>query len=310
MTAIPLLAPDPVEARTLILGRPTPTNRRLAAAFVVAGFECALGEPASIAPPARGDLVLARLDVLPSLDGIEDGLGFLRHAQRAGATVLNRPRALRSAHDKLATARVLASASIPHPRTAHVREPKPPRRLAPPYVVKPRFGSWGRDVFLCETRASLVGCLVELSRRPWFRTHGALVQELVRPTGRDQRIVVAGGRIVGAVERLARPGEWRTNVALGARRRPVEPSPQAQLTALAATVALGSDLAGVDLVPGPDGECVVLEVNGAVEFTDDYALRGVDPFAAAVGALSGARRARGGTRGRPRGPARARSGSG
>jgi hypothetical protein len=70
MPAIPLLAPDPVGARTLILGGPTPTNGRLAAAFVVAGFECALGEPASIPLPARGDLVLARLDVLPSLDGI------------------------------------------------------------------------------------------------------------------------------------------------------------------------------------------------------------------------------------------------
>jgi glutathione synthase/RimK-type ligase-like ATP-grasp enzyme len=122
-------------------------------------------------------------------------------------------------------------------------------------------------------------------RAAWFRRQGALVQALIPPQGYDLRIVVAGGEVVGAVERRARRGEWRTNVALGGRRRPVEPEPGARLVALTAASAVGADLVGVDLLPGPSGGYVALEVNGAVDFTPEYALDGSDVFEDAAAAL-------------------------
>ena len=81
------------------------------------------------------------------------------------------------------------------------------------------------------------------------------------------------------------PGEWRTNVALGASRVPVEPPEAACDFALRAAAAAGAELLGVDLLPNGEGGYTVLELNGAVEFTADYALDR-DPFAATAWELS------------------------
>lgn len=233
----------------------------------------------------EGDVAIGRLDVAESLDGIEAGLWELARLEGAGARVLNRPRTLVAAHDKLATSRALADADVPHPRTAHVTSPSDSIPFEPPVVVKPRFGSWGLDVVLCQHAAALRHHLVAIADRPWFTSHGALVQELVPPRGHDVRLVVAGGCVVGAIKRVAAPGEWRTNVALGAVREPVEPSSEACELAIRAAAAVEGDLVGVDLLPRPDGEFVVIEINGAVEYNAAYSLHGADVFRRTVDAL-------------------------
>jgi [lysine-biosynthesis-protein LysW]---L-2-aminoadipate ligase len=231
-----------------------------------------------------GDAALARLDVLPSLDGIEPGIWEVGRLEAEGVRVLNRLRALLATHDKLQTSRALSTAGLPHPRTAHMIAARAISPIEPPVVVKPRFGSWGRDVTLCESRAELRSCLEELSTRSWFRRQGVLVQELIPPLGHDLRLVVAGGQVVGAVRRHAAEGEWRTNVALGAERESTAPPQAAREIAVAAAAAVEGDLVGVDLMPTQDGGWVAIEVNGAVEFNDEYSLDR-DVFSAVVDAL-------------------------
>jgi RimK family alpha-L-glutamate ligase len=265
----------------VILGETTETNWELAEAFAGHGERASVASPATPPSFTEGDLVLARLDVLPTLDGIEPGLWQLPRLTRQGVQLLNRPFALFAAHDKLSTALLLRRAGVKQPRTAHIRAVTLPS-FPPPYVVKPRFGSWGRDVYLCRDEDELRSRLERLRHRRWFRRQGALVQSLVEPTGRDVRVVVAGGRVVGAVERRAQPGEWRTNVALGAVRRGVDPTASVRALALRAVAALGLDFAGVDIAGDETGRTYVLEVNGAVDFNASYA---DDVFATTAAAL-------------------------
>ena len=261
----------------VVAHRVTPTNTRLGA--VVSPAQ-------AIARLRPGDIAVGRLDVLPTLDGVEPGLWALERLAASGVTVLNGRRTLVAAHDKLMTAAALFEARVPHPRTVHVASWKPLPELEPPIVFKPRFGSWGEDVIRCDDDESIERALRELDERPWFHATGAVAQKLVAPRGYDLRLVVAAGRVVGAVRRVAAPGEWRTNVALGARREPVVPPPEACEVAVHAARAVEGALVGIDLLPADLGTWVVLEVNGAVDFNSTYTL-GDDVFLDAVSALRG-----------------------
>ena len=267
----------------LIAHRETPANLRLVEAMP-AEVEAELLDPSqALVRLEAGDVALARLDVLPTVDGIEPGAWELARLEAVNVLVLNPLRTLLSMHDKLLTARLLSGAGIPHPRTWHLSHDVP-ESLEPPFVLKPRFGSWGTDVRLCRSRAVAKSSLDELSTSRWFRRHGVLAQELIPPSGHDLRIVVAGGCVVGAIRRVAARGEWRTNIALGGTRHPTSPPLAARELALAAAAAAGADLVGVDLLPTEDGGWVVLELNGAVEFNDEYALDR-DVFASAAESL-------------------------
>jgi len=253
-----------------------------------------LGIPAELlCPPdayrllAPGDVAVVRLDVTPTLDSVEGGLAEVAALERRGVRLVNRPRALRAAHDKLAAARRFAAAGIAHPGTLHRTRLDEVRALQPPFVLKPRFGSWGQDVMLCRDAGELEASLATISQRSWFRRHGVLIQDLVPPLGYDTRVIVAGGQVVGAGRRETAPGEWRTNVTLGGRFISLSPTEEEAALAIAAARAIGAELVGVDLLPKPDHESVVLEVNGAVDFwEDDESLRGRSVYADTAAALA------------------------
>ncbi len=257
----------------IVAHQPTPTNLELRPAWELMRPNQALRALRS------GDVALGRLDVRPTLDGVEDGLWALGALAARGVVVLNDASALLATHDKLLTARLLERAGVTHPTTLHVRcgQPFPAVRL--PVVVKPRFGSGGAGVTRCTDQRSLDETLSRLDRTPWFKRHGALLQEYLPAQGYDLRLVVVGRAIAGAVFRIAARGEWRTNVALGGIRRPVSDPPlEACKLAIWAARAVGSALVGVDLMLDSLGRWTVIEVNGAVEFGREYRVTG-DVFA-------------------------------
>lgn len=224
LVATPGQAADPgvlVQRFAIVASRVTQTNRQLIHAARARGFDAFVADPEEAGVRLQaGDVAVGRLDVLPTLDGPEPGIEALRALEAQGVVVLNRAGALLGAHDKLVTALRLGANGLPHPRTAHVGESADPG-FEFPVVVKPRFGSWGKDVTVCRSRFALRRCLRSLTRRDWFQRQGAIVQELVAPRGHDLRIIVAGGEVVGAVERIAAPGSGGRTSRSAA---PAEPS--------------------------------------------------------------------------------------
>jgi RimK family alpha-L-glutamate ligase len=101
------------------------------------------------------------------------------------------------------------------------------------------------------------------------------VQKYVSHGGRDVRVLVLGERVVGAIERDAAPGEWRTNLAQGGTARPFRPDAVLERLALSAARAVGAHWAGIDLLPTPDGP-LVLEVNAVPGWKGLSAATGID----------------------------------
>src|SRR5262249_21271605 len=123
-------------------------------------------------------------------------------------------------------------------------------------IVKPLFGSEGRGM----VRVSDMD-MAWRTFRTLERTQSVLyVQQYVAHPGWDLRVFVLGGRILTAMRRRSNGG-WRTNVAQGGTAEAARLGAVEEELALRSAAAVGAAVAGVDLLPGPDGEWYVIEVN-------------------------------------------------
>jgi ribosomal protein S6--L-glutamate ligase len=205
------------------------------------------GMPGAAATDDRLESVVFRMDALARL------------AAR-GTAVINSPRALEAAIDKYLSAARLAAAALPVPRcrVAQGLEAADQARqeLGGDCALKPIFGSQGRGIVRVSSRADLVAATPDPGTN-----HLYLLQEFVPHRGWDVRVLVVGPRVF-AMRRLAAPGDWRTNVALGGTPEPFEPPADWVELAIRAARCLETEVAGVDLLPAADGRVLLLEVNG------------------------------------------------
>jgi len=227
------------------------------------------------------DAVLARIIPGGSLEQLIYRVDALHWLENRGVRVVNSPRAIERSVDKFYTTTLLHDAGLLVPETVvceRVEDAMVAVRSMGDVVIKPIFGSLGHgmvrvsdpDVALRVVRA------LDQIRSVFY------VQRAIDHSGRDLRVFVVGGRVLGAIERRAPAGEWRTNVAIGGSATAVDISPEIERVALRAAAAVGADYAGVDVLPARDGALYVLEVNGIPGWEGLQQATGLDVAAAIV----------------------------
>ncbi len=207
------------------------------------------------------DAVLARVIPDGSLEQIIFRVDALHWIEERGVPVINSPRAIERSVDKFYTTALLQEAGLPTPETVvceGAADALAAMRAMRDAIVKPLFGSLGHGmVRVSDPEMALrVVRTLEQMRAVFY------VQRAVNHGGRDIRAFVVGGRVLGAIERLAPAGEWRSNVSRGGSVRPFQLPAAWEELAVRAAAVVGADYAGVDLIPSMDGEVFVLEVNG------------------------------------------------
>jgi ribosomal protein S6--L-glutamate ligase len=235
------------------------------------------------------DAIIVRTMPPGSLEQVVFRMDVLHRAQAQGIRVINSPAALETCIDKyLATAK-LAAAGLPVPPTIACQTSDAAldafATLGSDVVVKPLFGSEGRGMM----RVSDPELAWRIFRTLERSQSVIYLQQFVLHPGWDLRLFVIGGRTIGAMRRHAADG-WRTNVAQGGRAEAVSATVEEQQLAMRAASAVGAEIAGVDLLPTPDGGYVVLEVNAVPGWRALAPVCGVDAAAEIVKFVDGENR--------------------
>jgi RimK family alpha-L-glutamate ligase len=226
-------------------------------------------------PLAAFDAVIVRTMPPGSLEQVVFRMDVLHRLEAHGVPVLNPARALEICVDKyLATARLEAT-GLPVPPTAVCQDAESALEafgaLGGDVVVKSLFGSEGRGMVRISDAE-----LAWRTFRTLERTQCVLyLQQFVPHPGWDLRVFVLGGRALAAMRRYANGG-WRTNIAQGGRGEVVRLSAEEERLALRAAQAVGTSVAGVDLLPGAEGGWYVLEVNAVPGWRALAPVTGVD----------------------------------
>jgi ribosomal protein S6--L-glutamate ligase len=264
-----------VRIRILARHRFNYSNRRFREEAKKLGHKLAVIDPAEFAivlgrrtpllyrngkPFKSADVVVGRLGA--SITNY--ALAVLSQFEKMNVPVVNGPGAVERTRDKLRCIQLMSRYDIDIPRTAVVRKPSDVAMAVEmaggfPVILKLLSGTQGVGVMIADNMRTIEATVDAL----WSLGQDILIQECIQESvGRDVRVIVVGGRIVAAMRRMARIGEFRSNIHRGGVGVPVKLDSAYQRTAIQAAKIVGLDVAGVDLLEAHQGPKVI-EVNSS-----------------------------------------------
>ncbi|WP_321369000.1 30S ribosomal protein S6--L-glutamate ligase [uncultured Desulfuromusa sp.] len=192
------------------------------------------------------------------------GTAVARQFEMMGVYNVNESVAISRSRDKLRSLQLLARKGVGLPVTGFAHSTQYTNDLidqvgGAPLVIKLLEGTQGIGVVLAETRKAGESVIEA------FRGLDAniLVQEFIKEAdGADIRCLVVGDKVVAAMKRQGKEGEFRSNLHRGGNASIARLTPEERLTAARAAKIMGLNVAGVDLLRSNHGP-VVMEVNSS-----------------------------------------------
>ena len=192
------------------------------------------------------------------------GTAVVRQFEMMGAFTTTSSQALIRSRDKLRSLQLLSKADLGLPKTIFTNYSRDVKNVIDsvggvPLVIKLLEGTQGLGVVLAETEnaaESVIEAFNGLEAR-------VIVQEFIKEAkGTDIRAFVVDGKIVGAMKRQAKEGEFRSNLHRGGTARIIKLTREEERAAIKAAATLKLGVAGVDMLPSARGP-LILEVNSS-----------------------------------------------
>jgi len=192
------------------------------------------------------------------------GCAVLRQFEMMGVYPLNESVAITRSRDKLRALQLLSRKGIGLPVTGFANKPDDIEDLltivgGAPLVIKLLQGTQGMGVVLAETKQAAESVIQSFQALK----ASVLVQEYVKEAGgADIRCLVVGEKVVAAMRRQAKEGEFRSNIHRGGSATLIRITPEERSTAVRAARTMGLNVSGVDILRSNHGP-VVMEVNSS-----------------------------------------------
>jgi ribosomal protein S6--L-glutamate ligase len=192
------------------------------------------------------------------------GTAVVRQFEMMKVFTTTESQALVRSRDKLRSMQILSRAGVGLPKTVFTNYSKDVAAVVrsvggAPCIIKLLEGTQGIGVVLADTEKSAIA-VIEAFNSLKARV---IVQEYIQEArGADIRAFVVHGRVVGAMKRVGKEGEFRSNLHRGGKASVIELSREEEVAALLATKALGLEIAGVDMLQSARGP-LILEVNSS-----------------------------------------------
>jgi len=188
----------------------------------------------------------------------------IRHFEKMGVPTLTSSEGLLNSRNKLRSIQILAEHKLNMPTTyfsddLEYAENYIDSKLGYPFILKITEGTQGVGVYLIQDT---------LTAKRFFDHYSisktkVILQEFIKESkGRDIRIVTIGNKVVAAMERVAPPNEFRSNIHRGGEGRLIELTSKEKEIAVKAIQALNLKIGGVDIIRSKNGP-LILEVNSS-----------------------------------------------
>lgn len=208
----------------------------------------------------RYDIVIPRIGASIT----NSGLAVVRQFDLMGVPVLNSAVSIARSRDKLRALQLLTRRKLDVPITVCGRNPPSIEAALSlvggcPAIVKLQQGTQGIGTMIAETPQAVHSLLETF----WAMGQDIILQEYIRESkGRDIRAIVVGGKVIAAMRRVAKPGEFRSNLHRGGKGNGVRLSRIYRSVAIRATKVMGLEVAGVDMLEAKSGP-KILEINSS-----------------------------------------------
>lgn len=192
------------------------------------------------------------------------GAAVVRQFEMMGIPTSTESQALVRSRDKLRSLQILGRSDVGMPKTVFTNYSKEVANIidsvgGAPLIVKLLEGTQGYGVVLAPTKKaaeSIIEAFHSMKAR-------VIVQEFIEEAkGADIRAFVVNEKVVGAMKRQGREGEFRSNLHQGGSSQIIKLSKDERMAALTAARAMNLSVAGVDLLQSNRGP-LVLEVNSS-----------------------------------------------
>ena len=183
-------------------------------------------------------------------------VSVIRQFEHENVPCINSSNSINIAKDKLRHNQIFAGAGLPIPNTMLVKHPVDIKLteeiIGFPCVVKVITGSHGDGIYLCDNKRSFKKLMEFIDKLDSPKT--LLVQEYVDAIpGADLRVLVVGGKCIGAMKRIAPEGDFRANITNGGHGEPFELNNEIDYIAREAARACDLEIAGIDLLFDKNG---------------------------------------------------------